>query len=149
MTTYYFIRHCEKEIDGTMNPHLTDKGQKRAQFWAEFLADKNIDSIFCTPLVRTQETAAPLAFRLGIEIQLYDPSNLYSLHFQQITRGKIILVVGHQDTTPTFINRILKERRYGYIQNHEFGNLYRVTVTGNGAAKAEFQRLEYPPAENH
>ncbi len=147
MTTYYFIRHCEKETDGTWNPHLTSKGRERAKFWAQKLVDKNIDAIYCTPLIRTQETAAPLLKKLGQDFEIYDPSNLYSQYFQQSTQGKTVLVIGHQDTTPAFVNRILKERRYRYIENQEFGNLYRVRIDNHGEINAELQHFPFPAAE--
>ena len=30
-TTYYLIRHAEKENDGTKNPHLSKKGLERVE----------------------------------------------------------------------------------------------------------------------
>lgn len=99
-TTYYFIRHGEKEYDGTSNPHLNLRGLKRAAYWAHILYPKGIDLVFCTPLIRTYETAVPLLDKLQIDHHYYDPTDLYNISFQRISRGKISLVVGHQDTTP-------------------------------------------------
>lgn len=132
-TTYYFIRHAEKEYDRTANPHLNPMGLKRALYWAEVLYPKGIDLVFCTPLIRTYETAAPLLDKLQIEHKYYDPIDLYNTSFQMISHGKTALVVGHQDTTPLFVNRILKERKYTYIEDDEFGNLYQVTIDDKGA----------------
>jgi len=45
-TTYYFIRHAEKEIkkNGNDNPNLSKKGLKRAVFWSDIF--KNVKRIF-------------------------------------------------------------------------------------------------------
>lgn len=143
MTTYYFIRHAEKELNGQRNPRLTEKGRKRAEHWAEVLADKNIEEIYCTYLTRTQETAQPLLNKLNLDYHIYDMASLYSSKFQRDTKNKTVLVVGHQDTTPAFINRILKEREYGYIPGREFGNLYKVEIKDNGEITTAMKKVEF------
>ncbi|HLU81326.1 MAG TPA: histidine phosphatase family protein, partial [Flavobacteriaceae bacterium] len=57
-TTYYFIRHAEKDLSEPTNndPHLTEEGLKRAAFWAKYFADKNIDKIYSTNYSRTIQT---------------------------------------------------------------------------------------------
>jgi len=68
------IRHGEPEWDrdglSVDDPPLTTRGRHQAQALAEHLAghpDLGIDEIWVSPLVRAQETAAPLAARTGIE----------------------------------------------------------------------------------
>ncbi len=143
MTTYYFIRHAQKERNGQRNPHLTKLGKSQARHWAEVLAPKGIDLIFCTPLRRTQETAAPLAQKLGLQLQIYNPTDLYNESFKAQTQDKTVLVVGHQDTTPAFINRILKERRYGFIESHNHGNLYKVSLDEHGKAQSTLTNIKF------
>lgn len=142
MTTYYFIRHAEKEHNGRES-HLTSKGKKRAQQWAEILEDLDIEMIYCTAIIRTQETARPLQKKLGVEIKIYDTSDLYSPQFQKETKGKTVLVVGHQNTTPTFINRIIKERKYGHIPPRSYSNLYKVVVHDNGNTTSLMRTLSF------
>lgn len=143
MTTYYFIRHAEKEQDGTRDPHLTAKGKQRAQHWANLLADKAIDAIYCTPLQRTQETAQPLLNALGLAYKLYNPRDLYSLNFQQDTKNKTVLIVGHQDTTPAFINRILNEEKYYFIDHDNYGNLYKISIDDRGKIDAQHYQIDF------
>ena len=54
-------------IAGQSDPELTELGRDQALAVAERLSSAKTDAIFVTPLRRTQETARPLAQRLGIE----------------------------------------------------------------------------------
>jgi probable phosphoglycerate mutase len=54
-------------IDGHSDPGLTELGWRQAQAVAERLGGAEPAAIFVTPLRRTQETARPLAERLGVE----------------------------------------------------------------------------------
>jgi len=66
-----FVRHGqpEWERDGLAvdDPPLTEQGRWQAQALADRLADVEIDEILVSPLVRAQQTAAPLLERLGRE----------------------------------------------------------------------------------
>jgi len=141
-TTYYFIRHAEKNRNGGRNPHLTETGKSQAIYWGEILADKGIEQIYCTSLIRTRETALPLAEKLGLPIKIYDVHDLYSSKFQKDTRGKTVLIVGHQDTTPAFVNRILQTRKYPYIESKNHGNLYRVSISDKGKISSDLSHID-------
>jgi probable phosphoglycerate mutase len=54
-------------IHGDSDPELTELGRRQAQAVAQRLSDVEPAAIFVTPLRRTQETARPLAERLGVE----------------------------------------------------------------------------------
>jgi probable phosphoglycerate mutase len=64
-----FIRHGQPEWtkDGlnVENPPLTDLGHCQAQAMANALASEDFDEVFCSPLVRARQTAAPLFEALG------------------------------------------------------------------------------------
>jgi probable phosphoglycerate mutase len=70
--TVYIARHgqtawnVQKRIQGESNSPLTVKGlrQRRALYLS--LKDKNIDKIYTSALTRAIETAAPIAYDLGI-----------------------------------------------------------------------------------
>lgn len=75
--TLTFVRHAESEANaaGIINtevpgPGLTPDGQGEAQQIARTLARNNYDGIYASTMVRTQETAAPLAERLGKHVQI-------------------------------------------------------------------------------
>jgi len=52
--------------DGHGDPPLDPVGVQQAELLGERLAKERIDAIYVTTLVRTQETAAPVAQRLGL-----------------------------------------------------------------------------------
>jgi 2,3-bisphosphoglycerate-dependent phosphoglycerate mutase len=54
-------------LDGCSNPDLDPVGHEQAARVADRLAGEDIAAIYVTPLVRTQQTAAPLAARVGLE----------------------------------------------------------------------------------
>ena len=129
VTTYYLIRHAEKDrSDKTnSNPELTDLGHQRALRWSSVFENVTFDAVYSTNYLRTIATAKPTASAKGLEIQFYNPRELYSKDFQQETLGKTVLVVGHSNTTPQFVNAILGIDRYTDIQDNNNVNLYIVT----------------------
>lgn len=135
VTTYYLIRHAEKNRTdaNNRNPHLTYKGDKRAKYWAEVLSTANINMVYTTDYNRTKETAQPTAAANGLRLYVYNPRKMYDEGFKYNTKGKNVLIVGHSNTTPTFVNKILGEKKYADIADDNNNNLYIVTVTKHGA----------------
>lgn len=70
------IRHGEPEWvrDGLNvdNPPLTQRGHHQAAAMAEFVREQHFDEVFCSPLRRARQTAAPLFAALGRDEQI-DP----------------------------------------------------------------------------
>src|SRR5580692_9756812 len=92
-TIVHLLRHGEVE-----NPHrvmygrlpgyhLSANGRAMADAAADFFSERAVVALFCSPLERAQETAAPVAEQLGLEIvtdeRLIEPSN----HFEGLTFG--------------------------------------------------------------
>jgi broad specificity phosphatase PhoE len=67
--------------------HLSEDGQIMAKAAADFLAERDVVSVFSSPLERAQETATPVAERFGLGIvtddRLIEPWN----HFEGTTFG--------------------------------------------------------------
>jgi Histidine phosphatase superfamily (branch 1) len=73
--TLDFVRHGESGDMTAVNtlvpgPELTETGQQQAQDIANVLAGNSIDEIYASTMVRSQETAAPLADALHLPIQV-------------------------------------------------------------------------------
>ncbi len=130
VTTYYFIRHAEKlRVDKTdRNPNLSLKGFKRAEAWKEIFSNISFDAIYSTDYTRTRLTAKPTADSKNLSILIYNPRDMYSKTFQNQTKGKTILVVGHSNTTNVFANKVLGFDKYEEIKDNNNSNLYIVTV---------------------
>lgn len=129
-TTYYFIRHAEKDRSdqSEKDPDLTAAGLKRAQNWAEVLKDVPLDMVLSTNYKRTLQTAAPVAREKGLSIENYEAGNGFDKQFKKRTAGKTVLVVGHSNTTPQFVNAILGEKKYEDIDDKQNGALFIVQV---------------------
>lgn len=135
-TTYYLIRHAEKDRTDpeNHNPSLNTKGKERAERWVAYFKDKELDAVYATNYNRTQETAAPTAKMLDVEVQSYDPRNLYDDSFREATEGKNVLVVGHSNTTPQFANAIMGgSSNLKDMSDTENSLVYIVTVNKNNA----------------
>ena len=132
-TTYYLIRHAEKDrTDKTNeNPNLNEKGSERAKKWAEYFKDIDFDALYSTNYNRTMQTALPTAESKKLNIKNYDPKKMYNVLFKSATQGKTVLVVGHSNTTPVFANKILGEKKYKNMDDKDNSSLYIVTITGN------------------
>ncbi|MBA6155103.1 histidine phosphatase family protein [Tenacibaculum sp. S7007] len=129
-TTYYLIRHAEKDrTDKTnKNPDLNNKGLERAKKWSEILKNVEFDMIYSTNYNRTQQTAKPTADSNNLEVLSYNPNDMYNLKFQKETIGKTVLIVGHSNTTPFFVNKILEKEKHQQIDDRNNANLYIVNV---------------------
>lgn len=129
-TTYYLIRHAEKDRSNPneKNPHLTAEGRKRSQNWREVLSHVKLDAVYSTEYHRTIETAKPTARKQELAIQFYDPKDMYNQTFQSATEGMKVLVVGHSNTTPVFTNKIIGQEYYKQIADDNNANLYIVTI---------------------
>ncbi|MCS5593480.1 MAG: histidine phosphatase family protein [Porticoccaceae bacterium] len=135
-TTYYFIRHAEKlRIDTTdKNPTLNYEGVKRADAWKEVFTNVELDAVYSTDYKRTKLTAKPTADSKNLPIFLYDPKDMYSESFQNKTKGKAVLVVGHSNTTNVFANKVLGIEKYNQINDDNNSNLYIVSVIDEKAS---------------
>lgn len=133
ITTYYFIRHAEKIRNDSINnnPDLNEIGKKRAEYWNTVFKNVAFDEVYSTDYNRTIQTAAPTAKSKNLEIKLYDPDNLYDEDFQLKTKGKTVLIVGHSNTTPQYVNKILGKEKYPYMDDSNNSNLYIITITDN------------------
>lgn len=77
MPLLLLIRHGENDFVKTgrlagrlPEVHLNKKGRQQAAELAEALGNLPIRAIYCSPLERARETAAPLAAQLGLEPQI-------------------------------------------------------------------------------
>ena len=129
-TTYYLIRHAEKDRSDSSNKdaNLTEEGLQRAKKWASVFKNIKFDKVYVTNFKRTIQTAEPTANNNNLSIEFYNPLFLYTIDFRKATKGKTVLIVGHSNTTPFFVNKILGENKYPEIDDKNNANLYIVTV---------------------
>ena len=132
-SSFYLIRHAEKlRIDKTeRNPKLNENGILRAEKWKQILKNINLDKIYSTNYNRTIETAKPTSNSQNIHIEIYSPSNIDYRNFKEINKGKKVLIVGHSNTIPNFVNGLIEKDFYDQIDDLNNSNLYLVNICGD------------------
>ena len=131
LSTYYLIRHAEKEITDDPNPALTEEGRERAENWAAVFRDVQFDAIYSTNYIRTVSTAEPTAHRQKLKIILYHPTKIDFQKFIKETKGKTVLIVGHSNTIPGFANSLIGREKYNQIEDDNNANLYIIEKSRN------------------
>ncbi len=129
-TNFYLIRHAEKvRSDKTdSNPDLNEKGLLRAHNWKNYFSNKNISKIYSTNYKRTLNTIKPLALQNGLEALIYSASDIEYNDFIKSNIGETILIVGHSNTIPGFVNKLINDNYYDQIEDTNNSNLYIVSI---------------------
>jgi len=137
-TTVIFVRHAD--TDAAMagpddDPPLNARGRQRAELLADDL--ENIDvaggvnAIYASDKRRTQETAAPLANRLNIPVEIANHLDAEGF-MRRLLRdhsGKIVLVVSHSNTIAALIDELHGNgERLKPFASDEYDRYYVVTI---------------------
>ena len=127
----YFVRHAEKSDNDPRDPDLSEQGMERAERLKFLLADANINQVYATKYKRTKQTAKPLADAMGINIDIYE-TDLAEIK-QKLLNVKTgnILVVGHSNTTPKLVNKLLGDETYEKFDESVYHNLLMLTKVGD------------------
>ena len=153
-TTVMFVRHADTDtaMAGTDNDApLNERGRQRAELLADYL--QNIDvvagpnAIYASDKRRTQETAAPLAKRLGLEVQIanhQDPEG-FMADVKREHRGKIVLVVSHSNTIAPLIDELHGSKDLRPFEHDDYDRVYIVTIPWYGKVKTLELRYPEPP----
>lgn len=141
ISTFYLIRHAEKDRSDPQDsdPELNQTGLGRAMHWAEILKNVDLNAVYSTDYQRTAMTASPTSIKQDIDVQYYDPQNIDIEQFKADNLNKNVLVIGHSNSTPDFVNRLLDDEVYGQMDDTDNGSLFIVTII-NGMATS--QRLD-------
>lgn len=134
-TTLILVRHAEKTADGTADPGLTRAGRQRAEQLAYVLKHMDLSAIYATPYRRTRQTAAPTASSRNMPILSYaaDEEEFAGKAAADFAGG-MVLIVGHSNTIPRLINRLIGADAYAQLPEHVYDNLFIVTIGTNGRA---------------
>jgi broad specificity phosphatase PhoE len=155
-TTVIFVRHADTGVAMAQgsDPPLNERGRARAELLADFIQDidvvAGVNAIYASPALRTQQTAQPLADRLGLEVQIADPYDVedFMAHVRREHRGDIVLIVTHGDAIAPLIDELHGSKRLPAPTADDFDNVYIVTIPFYGGVKT--LRLHYgvmPKAE--
>lgn len=136
--TIFLARHAETEGGDGDDRWLGDPGRARAEALADALEGAGIQRIYSTDYRRTRETAAPIAGRLGLEVEIYDPSDLAGFAERLKSLGRTVLVVGHSNTTPALVEHLGGAPGPPIDEPTEHDRLYRVEVPSGETAVTRY-----------
>jgi broad specificity phosphatase PhoE len=139
--TVILVRHAERAGGMAADIGISPTGRCRAEGLARMLADAGITRIYTSEVARTQQTAEPLAKKLGVKPQVVAAKEVDNLAAKLRAAPGTALVVGHSNTLPEIIKR-LSGSAVPPIDDAEYGNLYVVTLSD--ASQAAVLILHYP-----
>jgi len=146
-TTVILVRHAEKQLGTIEDPPLSLDGEARADRLAALLGAKldgmPIAAIYASEARRTQQTAAPLARRLGLATQTRPAKDVNELveALKDAPAGSASVVVGHSNTVPEIIRELTHDHAQVSIAETEFGAIFIVTASTFGPPSVI--RLQY------
>lgn len=151
-TVVLIVRHAEKASNDE-DPPLTPAGQQRAEALVQVAQNAGVSAVYTTKRRRTRETAQPLAARLGLPLTVRDviPGGGQAQAAEQARallteqRGKTVLVVGHSNTLPLFVEA-LAGVHVEPIPDREYDRLMVVVVPPSGPARLIQSRYGAPSA---
>lgn len=135
------VRHAEK-VDETPTATLSPAGLARAERLAEVLAAFGVRRIFATEYQRTQQTAGPLARKIGLNTTIVAAKEHLALvqKLRALPREDAALVVGHSDTLPLLVKE-LGVTEPVTVAAGDFGNIF--VIVPRGAAPPALLRLRF------
>ena len=147
VTTVFLVRHAEKADEPGPNPPLSERGRARAEALSRLLQSTGVKAIFTSQYGRTQQTAEPIAKRLGVSpavvplaAKTSNPREVSEESIRELTKrvgahaGGVVLIVGHSNSVPDVI-RALGGDTVPKIGEGSFDDLFVVTVYAGGRAK--------------
>jgi len=123
-STFYVMRHLHTPA-GVQDPDLTEEGRRHAEMLVTYFAANPPAAIFVSNTKRAQQTAAPLAARLGIEPRIYDPADTRFLITEIMKEPPPVLIVGHSNTVPDIVEALSGERP-GPLVHEDFGDIWEI-----------------------
>lgn len=147
VTQIYILRHAEKASVTEENPSLSEYGIKHANYWKKVLQYIKFDRVFTTEFIRNVKTAEILSSNLSITPETYYPMSFDIVKFINEIQGQKILIIGHSNTIPDMINRIINETKYPPMSHKNYNLLYLITINENGDTSSSALHIEMPITE--
>jgi broad specificity phosphatase PhoE len=134
MKSVLLVRHADIDLPANSpDPALNAAGRMRAETLADSVEQAGVTAIFTSALLRTRQTVAPLADRLGILSQEAPESLILAEKIRTGTLGETVLIAGHSNTVPAMIEAFGVVPPIPVITEREFDHLYLVTTAGKTA----------------
>jgi broad specificity phosphatase PhoE len=152
-TTIIFVRHADTDqaMSQDGDAPLNAIGRVRADSLADYLEHIDVvagpDAIYVSEKKRTQQTAAPLADRLGIEPVVADHYDVVGFMKNVLFDHKreIILIVSHSDAIAPLVEELHGSKNIADFAPNEYDRVLIVTIPWFGKVKT--LQLSYPAGD--
>jgi len=136
--TFFIVRHAERADAASgspakmaNDPDLSATGRARAKSLGHLLRDAGVTAIYVTEYKRTQQTAAPVAKAIGINVTILPAKETAALIAKLQGSARNALIIGHSNTLPKIIKRLGVSTPIT-IGESEYDNLFVVTADSPG-----------------
>lgn len=143
-TQIYILRHTEKVDETSEDPVLSAQGIERAKYWKKVLQHTEFDQVFTTEFKRNIQTAELIAAESSVKPELYYPMSFDVLKFLNLIKGQKVLIIGHSNTIPDMVNRLIDETKYPPMSHENYNILYTITINENGETSSSMLHIEMP-----
>jgi len=148
-TTIIFVRNADVNATSgeTSDPELSVVGRQRAELLADALGDidvvAGVDAIYASEFRRTQQTAAPIARRLELDVRITDPYQVeaFMANVLREHKGEIVLVVTHGDILAPLVEELHGSKNIPLMDGAGDDSIYIVSIPWFGKVKT--LRLHY------
>ena len=132
--TFFIVRHAER-VDAASgspakmasDPDLSEIGRARAESLGHLLRDAGVTAIYVTEYKRTQQTAAPFAKAIGINVTILPAKETAALIAKLQRSTGNALIIGHSNTLPEIIKGLGVSAPIT-ITESDYDNLFVVTA---------------------
>ncbi len=66
------------------------------------------------------------------------------LKFLKLIQGQQVLIIGHSNTIPDMVNRIIGETKYPPMSHENYNILYTVSINSKGESSSSMLHIEVP-----
>lgn len=143
-TVVILVRHAEKAADGSGDPPLTERGQRRAECLATLLRPFAPDHLLTSQYQRTRATLEPLARATGLTPRVIDASDdeAWARALHQLPPGSRAVVSGHSNTLPIWVAALGVELggldAEGNIPHDDYDRMIQVVIDVRGRTVTSF-----------
>jgi len=139
--TIILVRHAEKDAaqaEMSGDPELSAAGKERAERLVKNIGKYRVGAVYSSDTRRTRDTAAPMAARRHLKVEIYDPRKQDELvKLIMGSKTKRFLIVGHSNTIPALANLLIKKELFKSVDDNEYGVIWVIRFRGGEISKVE------------
>lgn len=151
--TIFVVRHASAgrrtSGPGDLARSLDEVGWRQAEAIADVLAHREIELISSSPAIRCLETVAPLAERIGVEVEPADElmegrpaSSMLSMVRRLAGAGVTAVLCSHGDVIPTAVSSLAASGILVAGNRCDKGSIWTLRTDGNNITEARYSATD-------